>query len=335
MVIGVIAGTTVNLTKLSVYLPGRATNNSKYRRVQRFFAEVNLSADIAAQFIYDRLPVEKIELVMDRTNWLLAGRNINILYVAVIYEGVAIPIMWMLLDKKGNSNTDERIELMNRFKKILTFNKVQSILADREFIGQKWFSYLHDNNIKIRIRTTESTHIEKRHGGSAPAKNFGRALAIGEYIQLSGKRTVWGLKMYVTIMRLETEYLIILSMDNSKSMEILKDYGKRWQIETLFRALKSKGFNLEEMNLTHIERIENLITLLSISFCWAYLSGLYENEKNPIKIKAHKRKQFSLFRYGLNALKEILCCLDRCFDVRFGKFVELLKNTYQHPKLLL
>ena len=141
--------------------------------------------------------------------------------------------------------------------------------------------------------------------------------------------------MYVTIMRLETEYLIILSMDNAKASEILKDYGKRWQIETLFRALKSKGFNLEEMNLTHIERIENLIVILSIAFCCAYLVGIYKNEEKPIKIKKHKRKQFSIFRYGLNALKEILCCLDRCFDAYFGELANLLKNTHLPSKLLL
>jgi hypothetical protein len=54
---------------------------------------------------------------MDRTNWQWGEKNINILTLAVVYQGAAIPICWILLNKKGNSNTRERIALVKRFIK--------------------------------------------------------------------------------------------------------------------------------------------------------------------------------------------------------------------------
>lgn len=59
------------------------------------------------------LPVEgKYGLSLERTNWKFGARNINILCVCVIYQGVGIPILWKILgDKRGNSSQAERVDL--------------------------------------------------------------------------------------------------------------------------------------------------------------------------------------------------------------------------------
>ncbi len=124
-------------------------------------------------------------------------------------------------------------------------------------------------------------------------------------------------------------------MDKASVTEVLADYKKHWQIETMFKALKSKGFNFEEMNLVDDKKIEKLIIILSLAYCWAYLVGIYKNEQKPIKLKTHKRKECSIFRYGLNALREVLCCLDNALNDRFGDLVAVLFNTGVQPKRLL
>lgn len=35
--------------------------------------------------------------------------------LGVVHNGVAFPLLWWMLDKKGNSNTDERIDLLEEF----------------------------------------------------------------------------------------------------------------------------------------------------------------------------------------------------------------------------
>jgi hypothetical protein len=48
-----------------------------------------------------------------------------------------VPLMWTVLDKAGNSNTDERIALMRRYLALFGAGSIQMLLADREFTGLK------------------------------------------------------------------------------------------------------------------------------------------------------------------------------------------------------
>ena len=63
--------------------------------------------------------------------------------MAVAYKGVAIPLYWPLLEKRGNSNTEERITLLNRFINTFGIDKIDYFTADREFRGGEWFGYLN------------------------------------------------------------------------------------------------------------------------------------------------------------------------------------------------
>ena len=76
--------------------------------------------------------------------------------------------------------------------------------------------------------------------------------------------------------------------------------------ETLFKALKSQGFDFAATHLTELDRIEKLLALLAIAFFWAHLFGEWLHEQKPIPIKSHHRPAISIFRYGLDWLREIL-----------------------------
>jgi len=51
-------------------------------------------------------------LALDRTNWKFGDKNINILVLGVVYQGVAFPVLFTMMNKRGNSSTAERIDLM-------------------------------------------------------------------------------------------------------------------------------------------------------------------------------------------------------------------------------
>jgi len=102
----------------------------------------------------------------------------------------------------------------------------------------------------------------------------------------------------------EDELLIVASpIFLNNALEI---YKKRWEIETLFSHLKSKGFCLEDTHMTKIDRIEKLFFILAISFCWAYRIGIEREKEQPIKIKKHGRKSYSLFKYGYEVLRSAI-----------------------------
>ena len=96
-------------------------------------------------------------------------------------------------------------------------------------------------------------------------------------------------------------YLIVVS--NRPGHQALEVYRRRWHIEGLFEALKSRGFNLEETRLREAERLETLCGVLAIAFCWAWYVGAWRHEVKPIALKTHQRPAKSLFRYGFDGIR--------------------------------
>ncbi len=88
--------------------------------------------------------------------------------------------------------------------------------------------------------------------------------------------------------------------------QALEIYFHRWAIETLFGCLKTRGFNFENTHMVELAKIEKLLAILAVAFTLCYIVGIWRHEIQPIKIKSHKRKAMSLFRYGLDYLRQIL-----------------------------
>ena len=57
--------------------------------------------------------------------------------LAIVYRGIAIPILWTLLNKRGNSDTKERIALIQRFIPNSGKVRIVNVFADRECIGDQ------------------------------------------------------------------------------------------------------------------------------------------------------------------------------------------------------
>ncbi|MBK8154674.1 MAG: hypothetical protein IPK61_17615 [Saprospiraceae bacterium] len=109
---------TICLGKLCEVIPLKAKALSINRRLQRFVSEVVFNPLVLAKIIVHLCDVKgKVYLIMDRTNWKLGDSNINILMLSLSYEGKGIPLFWKFLNKRGNSNVEERIELLKQFKK--------------------------------------------------------------------------------------------------------------------------------------------------------------------------------------------------------------------------
>jgi len=71
--------------------------------------------NLIARFVFALLPHQPpYRLALDRTIWKFGKTNINVLVLAVVYKGVAFPILFKIMPKFGNSSISERIELMQR-----------------------------------------------------------------------------------------------------------------------------------------------------------------------------------------------------------------------------
>jgi hypothetical protein len=308
MLIALLKSSTINLTKIALYMSVGGRQESRYRRVTRFFASYSIDFDVVAAFIFKLFFTRdgKWYLTMDRTNWRWGKSDINILTLAVVFKGIAIPIYWDLLDKKGNSDTDERIAIVQKFIDKFGKDCIAGLLADREFIGIDWFNWLIQNKIPFNIRVKKNLLTTDSRGRIVRVDALFRGLKLAEERILYGKRTLMGQEVYLSALGLPGGELLVVATDSEPGFSI-KKYGFRWQIESLFSCLKGRGFNFEDTHIVSPERIKKLMVLLAIAFCWSHKTGEWRHaEVRPIRIKKHGRPAFSLFRYGLDYLVDVL-----------------------------
>ncbi len=146
----------VTLSTVASALNPKVLPESNEKRIKRFFSKVELEGQSFARFILALLPNrDKLVLTLDRTTWELGSSCTNILMLGVAHKGLAFPLLWVLLDKKGNvldrtappgpvrSDTKERLALVDRMLTLVAVERVEAIVADREFTGKVWFKSLN------------------------------------------------------------------------------------------------------------------------------------------------------------------------------------------------
>jgi hypothetical protein len=307
MIVALVQKKTVNLTAIAGELNPEVKKENNYRRLQRFFLEFIPGSDGFARLLASFLPDGLWALSMDRTNWQFGEKDINILMLAVVYKGIAIPLLWCLLPKKGNSNVDERIALLERFIRLFGKRRIRMLLADREFVGVLWIDWLCNEKIPFVIRFRNDLRLRKsrRDKQGTPALQFLRNLPLKEACCL-GNYFAYGRKLDISGMRIKgrDNHVIVMSY-GVHPQDALDHYARRWEIETLFGCLKTRGFNLEDTHMSDPDKIDKLTGILALAFVWAHHVGEWLHEHKPIRIKAHGRKAMSLFRYGLDYLEEV------------------------------
>jgi hypothetical protein len=134
-------------------------------------------------------------LVMDRTNWQFGSIERNYLVLAVVCHGNAIPLLVKDLAPAGNSDTADRIALVERFLALFGRDRVFCLLADREFVGEEWLKWLIAHQIPSCIRMRNNTLVSHPNGGKVPVQTLLRGLSVGQHRS-------WDEKLYGLTFRL-------------------------------------------------------------------------------------------------------------------------------------
>ncbi len=315
---------TVNLSILATAFSGHAKEESNYKRLQRFLREFEMPYAELALFIVKLLGVPgPYTLALDRTNWKIGAVDLNILMLSIVYRGIGIPVVWTVLSKAGNSDTSERTTVIEIFLDLFGAQNIACLLGDREFVGREWFRFLKRHRIKFQMRLHKNTLVRNGRGQYAHAWRLFCRTRINCPLVIPEVRKMWGMELYLSGCRLKDgEYLILVSSEFCERPH--EQYKKRWGIETLFGALKSRGFNLEDTHLKDSERLSRLLALLALAFTWAFVVGLWQASVKELKLKKHGYPPKSIFRRGLNILCRLVTNFER-FDVAvWHKVIKLL-----------
>ncbi|WP_051211062.1 IS4 family transposase [Runella zeae] len=299
---------------------------SNLRRIQRFFSDFTIDFDVIAKILMAINPIKgPYKLSLDRTNWQFSGINYNILCLTIVADGVSLPLLWTMLNKRGNSNQDERKALLMRYIRLFGLASIECLIADREFIGQEWISFLAAQPIKFYIRIRENLLVNQK-GRELKTFWLFNNLPLNQVRQLYKPLVINEQWVYLTGMRIinsknQVEYIIVATYQfDCQTMQV---YAKRWSIECFLKSIKSAGFNIEGTHLTDQKRLEKLFAVVCIAFVWVYIVGQYQNRIKQIPILRHQRRAFSIFRYGLDEINRALL-----FDLQLvNKYSQLLTYT--------
>ncbi len=315
---------TVNLSILATAFSGRAKEESNYKRLQRFLHNFKLPYAELAHFVVKLLGVEgPYTLALDRTNWKVGATDVNILMLSIVYRGIGFPVVWLVLPKTGNSDTIERETLIEIFIDLFGAQNIQCLLGDREFIGKRWFRFLKLHRIKFQMRLKKDSLVRNARGKLVHAWRLFASTRVDQMLVIPEARQMWGMELYLSGCYLGAgEYLILVSAEYS--MEPAKEYKNRWGIETLFGALKSRGFNLEDTHVQDPERLSRLLALLAIAFTLAFVVGQWQAAVKELKLKKHGYPPKSIFRLGLNMLCRLVTNLEHFDLVAWRKVIKLL-----------
>ena len=169
-----------------------------------------------------------------------------------------------------------------------------------------------------------SQHVANARGIMVASKLLFAHLKPGESVKL-GNRKVSKKESYfswVTGIRLLNGQLIILASDE-EAKDPVKTYKLRWGIETLFKSLKSGGFNLEDTHITDYDRMEMLVGVVAMSYTLAFITGQKVAKKKGIITKNNGYKIKSFVREGIDFIISLL----KNFDKKFYIILNILKKS--------
>ena len=271
---------TIQIEKLAAILPLPIKYQSRRRHIQRFLSLPQLTTKcmwfpIIKKWLKINQTRKKVcYLAIDRTRW----REQNLFVASLIKNKRGIPLNWMLLDKKGNSNLAEQRRLLKTSLRLLKGYDV-IIIGDREFGNINLANWLSKQGCYYVLRTKSNKYIQSKNGDyeqlSSLKLNLGKSFYLKQvkFTKQLGMTRVnlagyWSKK---TSDKSENEgWYLINNLSNLQ--KTVKAYRKRMGIEAMFKDCKSGEYNLEKCYANN-QRLLSLILLIAISYTCAIKKG--------------------------------------------------------------
>lgn len=289
----------VQLSELATVLNNDVAEASNEQRLYRFFRDVDFNYEELAKILTSQFPYEKVTLVLDRTEWDFGKTQVNILCLTASFAGFCIPIYFDFLDNKsGNSCSEDRIDLIKKAVKLFGISRTRTIIGDREFVGNEWFSWLKTQQINFCMRIKKNFNIifdETIHKAEALLAQQEEVFFFNvEVLEVVGN---------VAIKKDGKGELLIL-FGTEKPKKLFGIYRKRWGIETFFQSIKKRGFNLEDTHIDKLDRLKKLFSVVCLSYCFCVGIGIaYHRKVQFMKKQKDGYKRNSFFRKGLDIIR--------------------------------
>jgi hypothetical protein len=240
------------------------------------------------------------------------------LMVSIFYKKRSIPIFWLVREgKKGHFPTDMHLEIIKKVAQIIHpivgHDMPITLLGDGEFDSVELQELCRQElSWNYVFRTACDTPLYENDDLFKPKTivlDKNETILFIPSVDFSHKKFPDVHFLYWHDRNIYDDPLFLVSSYDDP-FDIIYFYKKRFSIETLFKDLKSRGFNLHKNRLTKAFAVFNLIMIAALGFCLIFAFG-QTNESNSLKnkvLRIHKicKQELSIFSYGFKLLKYLL-----------------------------
>jgi hypothetical protein len=324
MVALILSEKTVNLWKLKAGVGKQLGNKevdsrSHYQRLKRWLWQEKATPGIWIQIAKASLSLlggQTHCFIIDGSSWKSGGLTYHFLTLSVLYQGVSVPVWWLELNHLGQSSQWHRQLLIRSALKLLNLQG-KVLLGDREYIGIEWFSALKQAGIGIviRLRVSDYKGAIEASGKSITKLENQAKNQLGKIIWQSFTLQSNTYTFVMVAYRNRSGKIEFLRLITTLSpADAVERYQQRYRIESMFKHLKSNGFDLEALRLEYGYKIRLMMAVVVLAYTLAVIYGLADF-KPKVKRKKHRSPEMSVFRWGLDKwqafLQHLVCFMDK------------------------
>lgn len=307
---GLYMSTSVHLSKIARKIPGKATNNSKARRLMRVLDNGHIRVRVWYKPIIQGVLQEvanrglEIRLLVDGSK---IGFGHQLLMIAIAYRRRAIPVAWTWVrHKRGHSSAQKQMALLAYVRSLIPENAEVSIVGDSEFGAISIQSLVDEWGWKYGLRQKGShlVWIDNQWQRLDAIITRGKSKWLTGVLLTKNHSYQTNVWLHWPINEKEP-WLIATNLPSKKS--VLATYKRRMWIEEMFGDFKKNGFDLESTHLQHFLRLSRLTLAVALLYLWlvAFGSQIIKNSQRRL-VDRNDRRDLSIFRIGFDSIERRL-----------------------------
>ncbi len=230
---------------------------------------------------------QPVLLSMDQTD---LGDRMAVLMVSVRVGDRALPLAWIAEAGAANIGFAGQRKVLEQVLAWLPTSAEVLLSADRFYPSVELFDWLHAHGWGYRLRVKGNLLADPGYGDEVTTGELAQGV---KECYLPGVRLfAHGVPTNLGILH-ETGHPEpwIIAMECTPTRAAVLDYGSRWGIEPMFADFKGRGFELENSQLEHPDRLERLILIMSLAMYWCVGVGRDDAANQPTALEKKPRRR--------------------------------------------
>ena len=280
----------VNLMELAAALPRAAERlDMRYQWISRLLANPLIDTDaVMAPFAREVLaragaPACTPVLIIDQSQVNAAHQMVM---VSLRVGGRALPLAWRVKKTQGAIGFAEQRAALQAVARFLPAGVRPTLMGDRFYGSPALIAWCREQDWGWRLRLKQDLLVFEAGGETTLAECFARGEHLLREIELTEQRVRTNVSRVQEAGHPEPW---IMALSQTPSVHTAFDYGLRWGIEAMFSDFKTRGFNLEDSQITRTDRLDRLVRVLALALHWAVSTGMWDAVENRTPVEKRLR----------------------------------------------